>query len=75
MKIVELPLSELSLAQKLHLMESLWADLTQDEKKFKSPPWHETVLEDRQEAFASGKEIPRDWEQAKKRIKKNVPCK
>jgi putative addiction module component (TIGR02574 family) len=72
MKRVDLSLSDLSFAQKLHLMETLWADLIRDEKKLKSPDWHEAVLKDRQEAFAAGKVTVSDWEQAKKRIKKKV---
>ncbi len=72
MKRVDLPVSELSLAQKLDLMETLWADLTRDDTKLKSPAWHETVLKDREEAFAAGKVTVSDWEQAKKRIKKKV---
>jgi putative addiction module component (TIGR02574 family) len=72
MKRVDLPLSQLSLAQKLDLMETLWAELTRDEKKLKSPTWHEAVLKDREEAFAAGKTTVSDWEQAKKRIKKKV---
>jgi len=72
MKRVDLPLSKFSVAQKLDLMEALWADLTRDEKKFKSPAWHETVLKDREKAFMAGKLTVSDWEQAKKRIKKKV---
>jgi len=72
MKRVDLSLSQLSFAQKLELMEALWADLTRDEKKLKSPAWHETVLKDREETFAAGKVTVSDWEQAKKRIKKKV---
>ena len=72
MKRVDLPLSRLSVAQKLDLMESLWADLTRDEKKLKSPAWHETVLKDRGEAYAAGKITGSDWEQAKKRIRKKT---
>lgn len=72
MKRVDLSLSELSLAQKLDLMETLWADLTRDGNKFKSPAWHETVLKDREEAFVTGKTTTSDWEQAKKRIKRKV---
>jgi putative addiction module component (TIGR02574 family) len=72
MKRVDLTLSELSFAEKLSLMETLWADLTRDEKKMKSPAWHETVLKDREEAFAAGKVSVSDWEQAKKRIKRKV---
>jgi hypothetical protein len=72
MKRVDLLLSELSIGQKLDLMEKLWADLTQDEKKLKSPAWHETVLRDREEAFATGKVSVSDWQEAKKRIKKKI---
>lgn len=72
MKRVDLPLSKLSLAQKLYLMETLWADLTRDEKKLGSPAWHETILKDRGEAFAAGKVTVSDWEQAKRRIKKKI---
>jgi putative addiction module component (TIGR02574 family) len=72
MKRIDLSLSQLSFAQKLELMEALWADLTRDEKKLESPAWHQTVLKDREEAFAAGKATVSDWEQAKKRIKKKV---
>ena len=72
MKRVDLPLSKLSIAQKLDLMETLWANLTRDEKNLKSPAWHETVLKDREQAFTAGKVTVSDWEQAKRRIKKRV---
>jgi hypothetical protein len=72
MKKIDLSLSKLSFTQKLDLMEALWADLTRDEQKFKSPAWHEAVLKDREEAFAIGKVTVSNWEQAKKRIKKKV---
>lgn len=72
MKRVDLPLFKLSVAQKLDLMETLWADLTRDEKNLKSPAWHETVLKDREQAFTAGKVTMSDWEQAKRRIKKRV---
>jgi hypothetical protein len=72
MKRAELCLTQFSFEEKLNLMEALWADLTRDETKLKSPAWHETVLKDREEAFAAGKVSVSDWEQAKKRIKKKV---
>jgi len=72
MKRVDLSLSQLSFVQKLNLMEALWADLSRDERKLKSPVWHETVLKDREEAFMAGKVTVSDWEQAKRRIKKKV---
>ena len=72
MKRVDLPLADFSFAQKLDLMETLWADLLRDEKKLKSPVWHETVLNNRSEAFAAGRSAVSDWDQAKKRIKKRA---
>ncbi len=72
MKKVDLPISRLSLAQKLDLMETLWADLTRDGAKLKSPAWHEAVLKDREETFKAGKVTASDWEQAKRRIRKKV---
>lgn len=72
MKRVDLPVSHLSLAQKLDLMETLWAELTREERKLESPAWHGTVLKDQEEAFKAGKVSASDWEQAKKRIKKKV---
>ncbi|HSB30394.1 MAG TPA: addiction module protein [Candidatus Sulfobium mesophilum] len=72
MKRVDLYLSQLPFVQKLNLMEALWADLSRDEKKLKSPAWHENVIKDREQAFTSGKVTVSDWEQAKRRIKKKV---
>jgi len=72
MQRLDLSLSELSFAQKLDLMETLWADLTRDEKKFESPAWHESVLKEREEAFAAGKVSVSDWTEAKERIKQKV---
>ena len=69
---VNVPLSKLTFSQKLDLMETLWADLTRNEKRFKSPEWHEDVLRDREKALMSGKTTTTDWEVAKKRIQKKL---
>ena len=55
MEKVKLPLSELTYAQKLDLLETIWTDLAKDENRFESPDWHEAVLKDREEALAAGK--------------------
>ena len=52
-------------------METLWADLARDEKKLESPAWHGAVLKEREAAYTAGKLTVSDWEQAKKRIKKD----
>jgi len=72
MERFELPLSQLTLGQKLDLMETIWNDLSKDEKIFESPAWHETVLIDREKALSNGKLSVSDWEKAKDRIRDNV---
>ena len=70
MERVDLPLSKLTFAQKLDLMEAIWEDLAKHEKTLESPHWHEQVLKDREEALAAGKATVSGWEEAKDRIKK-----
>ena len=72
MERVDLPLSQLTLAQKLDLMETLWTDLTRNEKTLESPAWHEAVLKDREAALASRKTSVSDWEESKEKIRKKV---
>lgn len=72
MERVELPLAKLTLAQKLDLIETLWADIAKDQEQLESPTWHAEVLADRQKALEAGKATVRDWQEAKERIKRNV---
>jgi len=53
-------------------METIWDDISRDNKKLKSLAWHEDVLKDREAAVKSGKAKFSDWEEAKIRIKRNV---
>lgn len=74
MERIDLPLSELTLAQKLDLMEALWNDLTKREDELESPQWHERVLKDREDALAEGKATVSGWEEARARIRRRVSC-
>jgi len=72
MEPLHIQLSELNFGQKLNLMESIWDDLTKDEKKLNSPLWHKDILVDRENALQAGKVKMSDWDEAKERIRKNV---
>lgn len=74
MEKVDIALSELTLTQKLELMEALWNDLAGHEKILESPGWHEQVLRDREDALAAGKATVSDWEEAKNRTRGKVSC-
>jgi hypothetical protein len=72
MNRIEVPIAQLSFTQKLDLMETLWADMSGNEKNLGSPAWHEDILNDREAAMNTGKLTVSYWEEAKERIKKNV---
>ena len=68
----ELPLNEMTLPEKLQLMEALWDDLTRKPDKFESPAWHKEVLEECRRKAESGEEQFSDWEAAKADIRRRT---
>jgi hypothetical protein len=56
---LELPLAEMSVAEKLHAMEALWADLCRNAPEAAAPDWHLQILEDRERRLAAGQEEER----------------
>ena len=69
---VTLPLNEMSLAEKLQVMEALWEDLSRNSDALDSPAWDETVLEEREKRIAAGEAHFTDWEIAKADIRNRV---
>ena len=66
---VTLPLEHMTVAEKLRVMEVLWADLSRDEASLPSPAWHEEILEQREARLKSGEETAMDWETAKQELR------
>ena len=69
---VELPLQEMSLPDKLELLEALWDDLSRRPDKLPSPEWHKDVLEERRQRVQAGLETFSDWETAKQDIRRRI---
>ena len=69
---VTLPLSEMTVSEKLEVMETLWRDLSRNADAFESPSWHKTVLDERERKIQSGEARFIDWEQAKADIRKQI---
>lgn len=67
-----LELEKMTVAEKLRLMEAIWADLSRDESQIESPKWHGAVLREREEGVESGAEKFVDWETAKKDLRKKL---
>lgn len=69
---VDLPFHEMSLRDKLELMEALWDDLSRSPDTLPSPEWHKEVLDERRQRIESGEETFSDWESAKRDIRTRV---
>lgn len=65
-------LQNMTTEEKLMTMELLWDDLCKNQINFASPSWRATVLKDREQAIAEGKDKFVDWEEAKKEILNSV---
>ena len=61
---INLPLDEMTLADKLEAMELLWADISKEPADLPSPDWHRDVLEERRRLVNEGKLKFLDWDTA-----------
>ncbi len=66
---ITLPLKEMTVEEKLQLMEAIWDDLSQNAEQIPPPPWHGQVLAALEEAIQRGEETFEDWETAKKSLR------
>ena len=62
-------LKQLSSAEKLKIIETLWADLLAQETHIPSPDWHEDELKRTEESYKSGAIQSIPWSEAKKAIR------
>jgi hypothetical protein len=69
---LDLPLAEMSVAEKLAAMEAIWADLSRHAPDQMMPAWHAEILEDRERRLAAGQEEVMDWEEAKRRLRQEI---
>lgn len=69
---VALKLNDMSLADKLQTMETLWDDLCHHVQDISVPEWHYEVLAARDADLRDGNEQFSDWESAKELIRETV---
>ena len=68
---VKINFEQMSVSEKLRIMELLWDDLCNNESNIPSPQWHERILIERENLVCDGKDEFIDWDQAKK--EKEIP--
>jgi len=69
---ITLPLKEMTVEEKLQLMEAIWEDLSRNAEQLPPPAWHAEELAAREAAIARGEETFEDWETARQRIEQNI---
>ena len=69
---IELPLDKMTLADKLEVMETLWADLSRTPDELPSPVWHRDVLEERRRLVEQGRIRFLDWDAAIAELRNEV---
>jgi len=57
-------LEQMSISEKLRLMEQLWRDISKNPENVPVPDWHRKVLEERDRALANGETEFVDFEDA-----------
>ncbi|HDZ88427.1 MAG TPA: addiction module antitoxin RelB [Nitrospirae bacterium] len=67
-----LPLEKMSTEDKIKAMETIWDDLCKKADSISSPPWHEKVLEAREDGIENGDDEFVDWSTAKKNIQDSI---
>jgi hypothetical protein len=69
---VQLPLKDMTIKEKLEILEALWEDLARNAQSVKSPDWHKKTLEERSQRVAQGTARFTDWETAKAEIRSKL---
>jgi Putative addiction module component len=64
----KLPLDEMTIEDKIRIMEDLWTGLSKKSDDYPSPDWHQDVLLLRERRVKEGKDTYKDWERAKKEL-------
>jgi hypothetical protein len=63
-----LQINQLTVAEKLRIMEEIWDDLRTHAEDVPMPIWHEELLDERQRLIENGQAQFDDWDAARKRI-------
>ncbi|MEY4211260.1 MAG: hypothetical protein RLZ92_1641 [Pseudomonadota bacterium] len=63
-----LPLTTMSVSEKIQMMETLWENLTQQSQDITSPTWHQDLLLQREKLLENQQDHFVDWNEAKKQI-------
>lgn len=64
------PFDQMTVAQKVQLLEAVWDNLCRQTGDVRSPEWHRAVLEERTRGLETGQATVSSWADAKARLLK-----
>ena len=64
----DLHIGQMTVAEKLRIMEELWDDLRTRAEDVPMPQWHKDLLNERERLIETGEAQFDDWNSARKRI-------
>ena len=70
--VPDLALDQMTVPEKLALMERIWDDLSRCPQDVPSPDWHGGVLAERMTAVREGDTQFVDWDDAKRRLRERL---
>ena len=69
---ISVPLKDMTLQEKLAVMESIWQDLARTPEAIESPARHKDILDERRQRLVESTARFTDWETAKADIRKKL---
>ncbi|MDZ7785491.1 MAG: Fic family protein [Halioglobus sp.] len=70
--MIDNQVDDMTVEEKLQVMETIWDDLSQHANEMPPPAWHGEVLAEREAAIDRGEESFNDWDVAKQRIEQEI---
>ena len=69
---IALPLKEMTVSEKISIMEEIWSDLSSVDEGYSPPDWHGRILDERSRLAESGEVGFTEWETAKREIRDRI---
>lgn len=66
--IAQSEIRQMSLPEKMALLETVWSEIATDPGQVEVPQWHKDILDERDLALKEGRAVVLDWDEAKRQI-------
>lgn len=68
--IAQSEIRQMSLPEKVALLETVWSEIAADPGQVEVPQWHKDILDERDLALNEGRATVLEWDEAKRQIER-----